>query len=103
MLDKNQKNDFKEIEFLSYKEKSNIYLEYSPINLIESNLFYPKLCSFVTKFIKNFKLKKRKKAPNNALLLYRPNSDYTSFISKLKLICSQLGYRLLIREDEMNK
>ena len=82
---------------------SNIYLEYSPINLIECNLFYPDLCSNISKFIKYFKQKKRKKKPNSALLLYRPNNDFTSYITKIKLICSQLGYRLLIREDEVNK
>lgn len=103
MLQQNQQNNLNEIELLGYNDKSNIYLEYSPINLIECNLFYPDLCSNISKFIKYFKQKKRKKKPNSALLLYRPNNDFTSYITKIKLICNQLGYRLLIREDEVNK
>ena len=53
------------------------------INLNESNLFYPNLTTRFVKFIKNFRQKKRKKKPNHALLLYRPNNDFTSFINKL--------------------
>ena len=103
MMKQNKQNDINEIGLLSYNDKPNIYLEYCPINLIECNLFYPDLCSNITKFIKKFKIKKRKNKPNNALLLYRPNEDFTAYISKIKLICNQLGYRLLIREDEINK
>ncbi len=103
MMDKNQQNNLDEVGLLSYNDKPNIYLEYLPINLIESNLFYPDLCSNISKFIKHFKQKKRKKKPNSALLLYRPNNDFTAYITKIKLICNQLGYRLLIRENEVNK
>ena len=103
MMKQNKQNDMNEIGLLSYNQKSNIYLEYSPINLGECNLFYPDLCSNIKKFIKNFKIKKRKNRPNSALLLYRPNEDFTAYINKIKLICNQLGYRLLIREDEINK
>ena len=103
MMKQNNQSDTNEIGLLSYNDKPNIYLEYCPINLSECNLFYPELCSNITKFIKNFKIKKRKNKPNSALLLYRPNEDFTAYISKIKLICEQLGYRLLIREDEVNK
>ena len=103
MMQQNEQNNLNEVGLLVYNDKENIYLEYSPINLIECNLFYPKLCSNISKFIKYFKQKKRKKNPNSALLLYRPNDDFTSYINKIKLICNQLGYRLLIREDEINK
>ena len=103
MMNRNQQNNLDEVGLLAYNDKPNIFLEYSPINLIECNLFYPDLCSNISKFIKNFKQKKRKKKPNSALLLYRPNDDFTSYITKIKLICNQLGYRLLIREDEINK
>jgi hypothetical protein len=103
MMNQNQKNNLDEINLLSYNDKPNIYLEYLPINLIECNLFYPDLCSNISRFIKHFKQKKRKKKPNCALLLYRANNDFTSYITQIKLICNQLGYRLLIREDEVNK
>ena len=79
MMDKNQQNNLDEVGLLSYNDKPNIYLEYLPINLIESNLFYPDLCSNISKFIKHFKQKKRKKKPNSALLLYRPNNDFTAY------------------------
>ena len=102
-IDKNIRNDYSEIELLSHNDKSNIYLEYSPINLNESILFYPDLTSKIRKFIKNFREKKHKKKENHALLLYRPGEDFTSFINKLRLICDQLGYNLLIKEDEVNK
>ena len=102
-IDKNIRNDYSEIELLSHNDKSNIYLEYSPINLNESNLFYPALTSQIRKFIKNFRQKKHNKKENHALLLYRPGEDFTSFINKLRLICDQLGYSLLIKEDEVNK
>ena len=103
MMQQNKENDLNEVGLLSYNEKSNIFLEYSPINLIECNLFFPDLCSHISKYIKNFKIKKRKSKPNVALLLYRKNEDFTAYINKIKLICDQLGYRLLIREDEVNK
>ena len=103
MMKQNNQSDTNEIGLLSYNDKPNIYLEYCPINLSECNLFYPELCSNITKFIKNFKKKKRKNKPNSALLLYRPNENFTAYLSKIKLICEQLGYRLLIREDEVNK
>ena len=103
MMKNNKKNDLNEIGLLSYNDKSNIFLEYSPINLSESNLFYPDLCSNISDFIKNFEIKKRNSSSNRALILYRPNEDFTAYINKIKLICSQLGYRLLIREDEINK
>ena len=103
MMNQNKKNDLNEVDLLMYNDKPNIYLEYLPINLIECNLFYPDLCSYITKFLKNFRQKKRKKKPNSALLLYRPNSDFTAYITKINIICNQLGYRLLIREDEVNK
>ena len=103
ILEKNNKNDFSEIELLCQNDKSNINLEYSPINITESNLFYPNLTTRFVKFIKNFRQKKRKKKPNHALLLYRPNNDFTSFINKLRLISAQMGYNLLIKEDEINK
>ena len=103
MLDKNNRNDYSEIGLLSHNDKSNIYLEYSPINLNETNLYYPDLTSKIVKFIRNFRKKKHKKKENHALLLYRPNNDFTSFINKLRLICYQLGYNLLIKEDEANK
>ena len=103
MIEKNIKNDFSEIELLSYNDKPNIYLEYSPINLTESNLFYPQLTSLIVKYIKKFRQKKRKKLENKALLIYRPNSDFTSFVNKIRLICSQIGYNLLVKEDETNK
>ena len=99
----NQKNDYTEVELLSYKDKSNINLEYSPMNLSECNLFYPELSSVIVKFIKNFRKKKRYKKPNHALLLYRPNNDFTTYINKIRLICDQMGYNLLIKEDETNK
>ena len=102
-IEKNIRNDYSEIELLSHNDKSNIYLEYSPINLNESNLFYPDLTSKISKFIKNFRQKKHKNKENHALLLYRPGEDFTSFINKLKLIFDQLGYNLLIKEDEVNK
>ena len=103
MINKNKQNDLNEIGLLSYKDKSDILLEYSPINLSECNLFYPDLCSNISKFIKIFKIKKRKNRPNRALLLYRPNKDFIAYINKIKLICDQLGYRVLVREDEANK
>ena len=103
MIEKNIKNDFSEIELLSYNDKANIYLEYSPINLTESNLFYPQLTSLIVKYIKKFRQKKRKKLENKALLIYRPNSDFTSFVNKIRLICNQIGYNLLVKEDETNK
>ena len=103
MMRQNKENDLDEVDLLSYNDKSNIFLEYSPINLIECNLFFPDLCSNVSKYIKLFKIKKRKSKPNVALLLYRKNEDFTAYINKIKLICNQLGYRLLIREDEVNK
>ena len=103
MMKNNKKNDLNEIGLLSYNDKSNIFLEYSPINLSESNLFFPDLCSNISDFIKNFEIKKRNSNSNRALILFRPNEDFTSYINKIKLICSQLGYRLLIREDEINK
>ena len=103
MMQQNKENDLNEVGLLSYNEKSNIFLEYSPINLIECNLFFPDLCSNILKYIKNFKRKKRKSKPNPALLLYRKSQDFTTYINKIKLICDQLGYRLLIREDEANK
>ena len=55
------------------------------------------------KYIKKFRQKKRKKLENKALLIYRPNSDFTSFVNKIRLICSQIGYNLLVKEDETNK
>ena len=103
MMQNNNKNDLNEIELLGYSDKPNIFLEYSPININESSYFYPDLCSKIENYIKQFKIKKKKNKPNRALLLYRPNDDFTSYINKIKLVCSQLGYRLLIREDEINK
>ena len=61
MMDRNIQNNLDEVGLLAYNDKPNIYLEYSPINLIECNLFYPDLCSNISKFIKNFKQKKKKK------------------------------------------
>ena len=103
ILDNNTKADYSEIELLSHNDESNILLEYSPINISESNFFYPELSSKIIKYIKNFRKKKRKKISNHALLLYRPNNDFISFINKIRLICSQMGYNLLIKEDEINK
>ena len=97
------RNDYSEIELLSKNDASNIYLEYSPINLNESNLFHPELTKNISHFIKKFRQKKHKKKENQALLLYRPGEDFTSFINKLRLIFDQLGYNLLIKEDEANK
>ena len=103
-INKNKQNDLNElIGLLSYNDKSDIFLEYSPINLSECNLFYPDLCKIISKFLKIFKIKKRRNIPNSALILYRPNEDFTAYINKIKLICSQLGYRTLIKEDEINK
>ena len=101
--EKNQKNDYTEVELLSHSDKSNIYLEYSPINLSESHLFYPQLTNIIDKFIKNFRKSKKCGKQNQALLLYRPSNDFTTFINKIRLICDQLGYNLLIKEDEINK
>ena len=101
--DKNNENDYNEIELLSYNEKQNIFLEYSPINILESNLFYPELSSTVVEFVNNFREKMINKKQNCALLLYRPNNDFITYIDKVKLICDQMGYNLLVREDEANK
>ena len=100
---KNDENNYNEVELLSYNEKENIYLEYSPINIQESNLFYPELSSTIVKFIKNFSKKKLNKMPNCALLLYRPSNDFSSYINKIRLICDQMGYNLLVKENEINK
>ena len=99
----NDENNYNEVELLSYNEKENIYLEYSPINIQESNLFYPELSSTIVKFIKNFSKKKLNKMPNCALLLYRPSNDFSSYINKIRLICDQMGYNLLVKENEINK
>lgn len=99
----NDENNYNEVELLSYNEKENIYLEYSPINIQESNLFYPELSSTIVKFIKNFSKKKLNKMPNCALLLYRPSNDFSSYINKIRLICYQMGYNLLVKENEINK
>ena len=99
----NDENNYNEVELLSYNEKENIYLEYSPINIQESNLFYPELSSTIVKFIKNFSKKKLNKMPNCALLLYRPSNDFSSYINKIGLICDQMGYNLLVKENEINK
>ena len=98
--DKNNENENDEIELLSHDEKKNINFEYSPINILESNLFYPELCSNVVDFINNFQINKK---VNCALLLYRPNNDFITYIDKIQLICDQKGYNLLVREDEANK
>ena len=103
MIRKNIQNDLNEMGLLKYKDKTDIFLEYSPINLSECKLFFPDLCSSISKFITNFNKKKRKNLPNIALLLYIPKEDFAIYINKIKLICSQLGYKLLIREDEINK
>ena len=103
MMLNNKKNNLDEVELLGYNDKANIFLNYCPINIIESNFFYPNLCSKIENFINHFKIKKKKNRPNRALLLYRPNYDFSAYINKIKLVCSQLGYRLLIREDEVNK
>ena len=103
MTDINNENNYDEIELLSYNEKQNIFLEYTPINLSESNLFYPELSSIVVKFIKNFRKKLINKEPKCALLLYRPNNDFITYISKIRLICDQMGYNLLVKENEVNK
>ena len=103
MTDINNENNYDEIELLSYDEKQNIFLEYTPINLSESNLFYPELSSIVVKFIKNFRKKLINKEPKCALLLYRPNNDFITYISKIRLICDQMGYNLLVKENEVNK
>ena len=99
----NDEINYNEVELLSYNEKENIYLEYSPINIQESNLFYPELSSTIVKFIKNFSKKKLNKMPNCALLLYRPSNDFSSYINKIRLICDQMGYNLLVKENEINK
>ena len=99
----NDENNYNEVELLSYNEKENIYLEYSPINIQESNLFYPELSSTIVKFIKNFSKKKLNKMPNCALLLYRPSNDFSSYINKIRLICDQMGYNILVKENEINK
>ena len=99
----NDENNYNEVELLSYNEKENIYLEYSPINIQESNLFYPELSSTIVKFIKNFSKKKLNKMPNCALLLYKPSNDFSSYINKIRLICDQMGYNLLVKENEINK
>ena len=96
-------NNLSELELLSLKHNSNILLEYLPINLTESKLFYPELSSEIVKFIKNFKLNRYKRKQNYALILYRQNNDFTSYINKIKLICNQRGFNLLIKEDEVNK
>ena len=102
MQKNNIKNDYSEIELLSYDDKRDILLEYSPINITESKLFFPELSSTIVKFIKSFKQEKCKKKPSHALL-FRPNYDFTSYINKIKLICNQMGYNLLKKEDEPNK
>ena len=103
MTDEYKDNNDNEVELLSYIDKSNIHLEYSPININESNLFYPELSSAIVKFIKKFRKKKWNKKQNCALLLYRPKVDFISFISKIRLVCDQMGYNLLVKEDEANK
>ena len=103
MTDEDRDNNDNEVELLSYIEKPNIYLEYSPININESNLFYPELSSAILKFIKKFRKKRWNKKQNCALLLYRPKEDFNSFISKIRLVCDQMGYNLLVKEDETNK
>ena len=103
MIEQAKTNNYSEEELLSCNDKPNIYLEYLPINLTESNLFYPQLRKIIVKFIKNFRIKRRKKLENKALILFRPNNDFITYISKIRLICTQLGYNLLIKEDEVNK
>ena len=103
ITDTKEKKNNSEIGLLSYIEKPDILLEYLPINLNESKLFYPDLSSMIIKFIKNFRKTKRYKKPNCALLLYRPNNDFITYINKIRLICDQMGYNLLVREDEANK
>ena len=103
ITDTKEKKNNSEIGLLSYIEKPDILLEYLPINLNESKLFYPDLSSMIIKFIKNFRKTKRNKKPNCALLLYRPNNDFITYINKIRLICDQMGYNLLVREDEANK
>ena len=102
-----------QLGLLSRTNKTNITLDFfSPINLNEATLFYPSLCSCISDFIKQFKhikkkYKKKQKTKNNknfkALVLYRPNEDFRSFISKIELICNSFGFELLIREDDENK
>ena len=103
MIEQTKTNNYSEVELLSCNDKPNIYLEYLPINLPESKLFYPELTKIIVKFIKNFRKKRRKKLENKALLLFRPNNDFITYINKIRLICTQLGYNLLIKEDEVNK
>ena len=103
MIEQAKTNNYSEVELLSCNDKPNIYLEYLPINLTESKLFYPELTKIIIKFIKNFRKKRRKKLENKALLLFRPNNDFITYINKIRLICTQLGYNLLIKEDEVNK
>ena len=103
MIEQTKTNNYSEVELLSCNDKPNIYLEYLPINLPESKLFYPELTKIIVRFIKNFRKKRRKKLENKALLLFRPNNDFITYINKIRLICTQLGYNLLIKEDEVNK
>ena len=109
-------NNIDQLGLLSRTNKTNITLDYfSPINLDEAALFYPSLCSCLSDFIKQFKQIKKKnkikqKTKNNknyknfkALVLYRPNEDFRSFIPKIELICNVYGFELLIRGDDENK
>ena len=103
LVDQSKKNKYSELELLYYNNKPNIYLEYLPINNSESYLFYPELTIKIIKFINNFKKKKKKEKLPHGLILYRPNNDFVSYINKIRLICSQKGYNLLVKEDEINK
>ena len=103
MVEQRKTSNYSEVGLLNYKEKPNINLKYSPINIIESKLFYPELTSIIVKYIKIFSRKKENNSPNQALLLYKPNNDFITYINKIRLICEQMGYNLLIKEDEINK
>ena len=99
LVDQSKKNKYSELELLYYNNKPNIYLEYLPINNSESYLFYPELTIKIIKFINNFRKKKKKEKLPHGLILYRPNNDFVSYINKIRLICSQKGYNLLVKED----
>ena len=103
MVEQSKQNKYSEEELLYYNNKPNIYFEYLPINTAESYLFYPELTLKIEQFIKTFRKTKKKQKLTHALILYRPNNDFVAYINKIRLICSQKGYNLFIKGDEINK
>ena len=82
--------------FSGFNHVKDIFLQYSPLNIEESKLFYPKFTQGVIDYIQNFKNEK-------ALYIYSP-FDYISDLQKIEIICNDLEYNIIrIDETELNK